>query len=180
MEIVIASSYPFKSFRYEGRDMCICLTIKDLPILQQALKQFYPNELPTEKQIQQYVQSNSCGFCLKFGHITDPVVYPSKCPNLPDDYIETMNKLSIKYGVKKEYLNRLLMFGLGTSPICEIEGEITNWSWNMFETQLKLLRCQFCQKMFHSRNDCPLYKSNLKTIKKITNNQANSFITAKL
>lgn len=170
--IEIEDRYPFKSSRYQTTITYVKLSYKDKQELHQRLREMYPIGAPGQDIIKSYVQRLSCQFCLQYGHICEANVYPSSCPNLPNDYLNQMDKLSRKYGIEKDILNYLLMTGVGNIPPYEVEGAVPGWSWYHFEKQLNDIQCKYCYELYHDKEKCPKFKEHMKQVKNETKQRA--------
>ena len=165
--IQINDTYPFTSFRHPDIETHIMLTRNNKEELYQYLREMYPFGAPGQDVIQSCVQKMSCQFCLKFGHTCDPDVYPSACPNVPDDYIKNLNFISSIYGIEVQVLNYFLMTGLGTFSSYGIKETIPEWSWFQFEKQLKQMRCECCSQLYHNKEKCPRKISDIHLVSKL-------------
>jgi hypothetical protein len=90
------------------------------------VNQKYPNGYPIsdfvnanreiDKIVAETVVQNTCGYCSVFGHTIDPDSpegFPAKCPNLPQDYIELVERLHKKYGLEKWFISSLILKRVG-------------------------------------------------------------------
>lgn len=86
------------------------------------VNQKYPNGYPIsnfvnadaeiDKIVAETVFQNTCGYCSVFGHTIDPDSpegFPAQCPNLPQDYIELVERLHKKYGLEKWIISSLIL-----------------------------------------------------------------------
>lgn len=137
--IKIYNEYEFKSFRYSDKELYIKLSESDKQQLRETFRKLYPQSAPSQYVIQIYIQNMSCGFCLKFGHWCCESIYPSACPNIPPSYIKIIEELSIKYKTNPQYINYLLMTGVGSLEL-NSNNDIPQWSWEYFIEQFDLLQ----------------------------------------
>lgn len=161
--ITVESKYQFASYRYKNYNVHVQLLPINRKNIADILRFKFPIGSPGQDAIKQYVQDNSCGYCLQYGHISNPNNFPSECPNVGYDYYEWISKLSKKYDIKENILNYYAMTGLDIIPEKQISSSECKvrlfgapyTSKYQFEKALNNMICDNCNANFHTIESCP-------------------------
>ena len=162
-QIVLDSKYPFKSHRYPNYIMFVKLSQNDKNDIIKHFRPIFPFSSPGNDVISHYIQNNSCGYCLQFGHTCKPHVFPPTCPNIEYDYLEWVTELSNKYEISETVLNYFVMTGIGFIHREKPSGMIPKWSSisapqlsrHDFEKTLYGMKCEICNDFSHILDPCP-------------------------
>jgi len=132
--IVLESTYPFKSHRFPNYRTYIHLNLQQQNEIRKTLRKQYPFGAPGRDVIKMRIQNNSCGYCLCYGHTTDPTIFPPTCPNLPSDYSTWLIEMARKYHADLRIMNFHVMTGVGITS--HKHYNTPKWSRYDFEQQL--------------------------------------------
>ena len=133
--IIIKNVYSIKSYPFGGHKLNVYLSKEQQNEIRRTFRKQYPFGAPGKDIIKKHIKNNSCGYCLCYGHIIDPTVFPPTCPNLESDYGVWLIEMARKYHADLRIMNFHVMTGIGITPSKYANG-IPNWSRSDFEKQL--------------------------------------------
>ena len=165
--IMVESKYPFKSTRYPNYIMFVKLSTQEQNLIIKTLRPKYPIGAPGRDVLRNFIQNNSCNYCLQFGHTCKPNTFPPQCPNIEYDYLDWIKELSIKYGIDRAVLHYFVMTGVGfihrEKPFDKNSNINIKWptisvpqmSRYDFELSLCKMKCENCNDHSHLFDPCP-------------------------